>query len=88
MLIISGQVKRETYVHTYDLPGLRQLGDQEVDIVSMVHGITKYAVTVTNPQSIRYHLEKAWHLSQMGSRAHVGWIFPLMYSPVRLTDQL
>jgi len=66
MLIISGQVKRETYVRTYDLPDLRQLGDQEVDIVSMVHGITKYAVTVIDPQMIRYHLEKAWHLSQMG----------------------
>lgn len=66
MLIISGQVKRETYIRTYDLPNLRQLGDQEVDIVSMVKGITKYAVTVTDPQTIRYHLEKAWHLCQMG----------------------
>jgi acetolactate synthase-1/2/3 large subunit len=66
MLIISGQVKRETYIRTYDLPDLRQLGDQEVDIISMVRGITKYAVTVTDPQTIRYHLEKAWHLSQLG----------------------
>ncbi|OQY88421.1 MAG: acetolactate synthase [Anaerolineae bacterium UTCFX1] len=66
MLVISGQVKRETYIRTYDLPELRQLGDQEVDIVSMVKGITKYAVTVTDPQTIRHHLEKAWHLCQMG----------------------
>ena len=66
MLILSGQVKRETYIRTYDLPNLRQLGDQEVDIVSMVRGITKYAETVTEPQSIRYQLEKAWHLSQNG----------------------
>ncbi len=66
MLVISGQVKRETYIRAYDLPELRQLGDQEVDIVSMVKGITKYAVTVTEPQTIRHHLEKAWHLCQMG----------------------
>ncbi len=66
MLILSGQVKRETYIRTYDLPNLRQLGDQEVDIVSMVKVITKYAVTVTDPQTIRYHLEKAWHLAQTG----------------------
>jgi acetolactate synthase I/II/III large subunit len=66
MLILSGQVKRETYIRTYDLPGLRQLGDQEADIVSMVQGITKYAVTVSDPQDIRYHLEKAWHLAQSG----------------------
>lgn len=66
MLVISGQVKRETYIRTYDLPELRQLGDQEVDIVSMVKGITKYAVTVTDPQTIRHHLEKAWRLCQTG----------------------
>lgn len=66
MLILSGQVKRETYIRTYNLPELRQLGDQEVDIVSMVKVITKYAVTVTDPQTIRYHLEKAWHLAQTG----------------------
>ena len=64
MLIISGQVKRETYIRTYDLPDLRQLGDQEADIISMVRGITKYAVTVTDPKTIRYHLEKAWHLAR------------------------
>ena len=48
MIIISGQVKRETMMSTYDNPGLRQLGDQEVDIISMVKGITKYAVEITN----------------------------------------
>jgi acetolactate synthase I/II/III large subunit len=66
MLIISGQTKRETYIRTYDLPDLRQLGDQEVDIISMVRGITKYATTITDPQTIRFHLEKAWHLCQSG----------------------
>ncbi|MBK9926877.1 MAG: thiamine pyrophosphate-binding protein [Anaerolineales bacterium] len=66
MLVLSGQVKLETYIRTYDLPNLRQLGDQEVDIISMVYGITKYAVTITDPQTIRYHLEKAWHLAQSG----------------------
>jgi acetolactate synthase-1/2/3 large subunit len=66
MLVLSGQVKRETYIRTYDLPNLRQLGDQEVDILSMVRGITKYAATVTEPETIRYHLEKTWHLAQSG----------------------
>jgi acetolactate synthase-1/2/3 large subunit len=44
MLILSGQVKRETCMATYGLTDLRQLGDQEVDIVRMVKGITKYSV--------------------------------------------
>lgn len=64
MLIISGQVKRETCLATYNIPGLRQLGDQETDIISMVHGITKYSAFVDDPSSIRYHLEKAVYLAE------------------------
>lgn len=66
MLIVSGQVKRETYMRSYELPGLRQLGDQEVDIVSMAKGITKYAVTVHDPLTIRYHLDRALRLATSG----------------------
>ena len=66
MLVISGQVKRETCMATYGLTDLRQLGDQEVDIVRMVKGITKYAEFVSNPESIAYHLERAWYLAQNG----------------------
>ena len=63
LLVVSGQVKRETLMATHGLVGrLRQLGDQEVDIVGMVRGITKYAVTVTDPATIRYHLERALFL--------------------------
>ena len=64
MLIISGQVKRETCMATYGLTDLRQLGDQEVDIIRMVKGITKYAVFVSDPAMIAYHLERAWYLAR------------------------
>ena len=66
MLVLSGQVKRETVMSTYGLTDLRQLGDQEVDIIRMVKGITKYSVMVTEPESIAYHLERAWYLAQHG----------------------
>jgi acetolactate synthase-1/2/3 large subunit len=66
MMVVSGQVKRETMLSSYNIPGLRQLGDQEVEIVPMVKGITKYAVTVTDPNTIRYHLEKALYLTTYG----------------------
>jgi acetolactate synthase-1/2/3 large subunit len=66
MLVISGQVKMETCLAAYQLPNLRQLGDQEVDIVRMVKGITKYAVLVRDPKTIRYHLERALHLASAG----------------------
>ena len=65
-LILSGQVKRETCMATYGLTDLRQLGDQEVEIIRMVKGITKYSVFVDDPDSIAYHLERAWYLAQSG----------------------
>ena len=66
MLILSGQVKRETCAPALHMTGIRQLGDQEVDIVRMAGGITKYAALVSDPQRIRYELEKAYHLANTG----------------------
>ncbi len=73
LLVISGQVKRETCMTSRGLTDLRQLGDQEVDIVGMVKGITKYAVLIDEPLSIRYHLEKAYFLAKSG-RPGPCWI--------------
>jgi acetolactate synthase-1/2/3 large subunit len=42
---------------------LRQLGDQEFDIVKTAKTMTKYAVQVNDPEEIRYHLEKACYLA-------------------------
>ena len=67
--MISGQVKRA------DLKGTAAFarGPQEVDIVAMVKGITKYAATIMDPADIRYHLEKAFYLATTGRRGPV-WI--------------
>lgn len=72
MIVISGQVKRETYARNYSLP-LRQLGDQEIDIIDMVKGITKYAVVLQDPADARYVTEKALHLAMRGRPGPV-WI--------------
>jgi acetolactate synthase-1/2/3 large subunit len=78
-LFVSGQVKRADRMFAADgTPlGVRQVGIQEVDIVSIVASITKYAVTVVDPQSIRYHLEKAWHLATSGRPGPVWIDIPL-----------
>jgi acetolactate synthase-1/2/3 large subunit len=73
MLIVSGQVKRPDR----KAPGMRQMGVQEVDIVSIVEPITKYAVTVLDPTSIRYHLEKAVWLAGHGRPGPVWIDIPL-----------
>lgn len=59
MLVISGQVKFTTTVSCCPEIPLRQLGDQEWRIVDTVSEMTKYAVMVTDPNRISYHLEKA-----------------------------
>ncbi|MGE4481375.1 thiamine pyrophosphate-binding protein [Acidocella sp.] len=72
MLVISGQVKQETMATSYDLP-LRQLGDQEADIVGMVRGITKFAVVLRDKEDVRYVVEKAIYLARTGRPGPV-WI--------------
>ena len=69
-IFISGQV----YLNqTIGNSGLRQVGVQEFDIVSMVKSSTKYAVIVKDPNLIKYHLEKAYYLSTEGRPGPV-WI--------------
>ena len=72
MFVVSGQVKRETTIRARNLD-MRQLGDQEYDIVASVKPMTKYAEMVLDPNDIRYHLEKAWYLCQNGRPGPV-WI--------------
>ncbi len=73
-LFISGQVKRSDLIGTL---GIRQHGVQEVDIVTMVKSITKYAVIIMDPLSIRFHLEKAVHLAKTGRPGPVWIDIPL-----------
>ncbi len=45
---------------------VRQVGFQETDIVEIVKTLTKYAVTVNDPSTIRYELEKTVHIAKSG----------------------
>ncbi len=73
-VFISGQAKRSDLKGA---SGVRQMGSQEVDIVSMVACITKYAVTVLEPDEIKFHLEKAWHSATSGRMGPVWLDIPL-----------
>lgn len=75
-MFISGQIKYSTTVESTGLP-LRQLGDQEANIVAMVQSITKYAVMVRDPNSIRFHFEKALYLARNGRPGPVWLDIPL-----------
>jgi acetolactate synthase-1/2/3 large subunit len=89
-LFLSGQVKRADRlvspegVHS----GVRQMGVQEVDIVSIVKPLTKYAVTVDQPESIRFHLEKAIYLAQSGRPGPVWIDIPLDVQAIQIDESL
>lgn len=60
LMVISGQVKRPDALNGRPL---RQTGVQEVDIVSMVKPVTKYAVTIQKPEDARRCFEEAvWQM--------------------------
>jgi acetolactate synthase-1/2/3 large subunit len=70
LLVISGQVKRTDAINGRNI---RQGGVQEVDIISMVKPITKYAVTLESPADVRKCLEEAlWHMKS--NRPGPVWI--------------
>lgn len=73
-LFISGQVKRPDLKGN---SGVRQMGVQEVDIVSAVKAMTKYTKLITDPDSIRYHLEKAVYFARSGRPGPVWIDIPL-----------
>lgn len=73
-IFISGQVTSDTLIAE---TGLRQFGIQESNIVDLVKPITKYAVTVTDPLTIKFHLQKAYHLAMTGRPGPVWLDIPL-----------
>jgi len=78
VLYLSGQVKYETTVGSDPSnPSLRQLGDQEINVIDMVKGVTKYAKMITEPNSIKQELDKAVNLATTGRPGPVWLDIPL-----------
>jgi acetolactate synthase-1/2/3 large subunit len=73
-IFISGQAKRADLIGS---SGVRSMGQQEVDIISIVRPITKYAKTILEPETIRHELEKAVYLATHGRRGPVWIDIPL-----------
>lgn len=73
-IFLSGQVKRADSLRGR---GVRSMGPQELDIISVVSPLTKYAMTITDPATVRHDLEKALHLATSGRRGPVWLEIPL-----------
>lgn len=92
MFVLSGQVRYDTtarYALQYTGTPLRAMGDQEYDIVKSVEHMTKYAVMIEDPKTIRYHLERAWHLAITGRPGPVWVDIPVNFQGCFIeTDEL
>ncbi len=74
VFVVSGQVKRMDMINNQ---GVRHQGMQELDIISVVDSITKYAALVDDPQMIRYHIERALYEATHGRKGPVWLDIPL-----------
>lgn len=74
VFVVSGQVKRADMINQQ---GIRQQGMQELDIISVVKPITKYAALVDDPQMICYHVERALYEATHGRKGPVWLDIPL-----------
>lgn len=84
MIVISGQVKMMDQIRDQ---GIRQQGMQELDIVSIVKPITKYAVMVTKPEEIRYHLDRAVYEATTGRKGPVWLDLPLDIQAMQIDEE-
>ena len=92
MIVLSGQVRYNTTVpYMLEETGyaVRQFGEQEYTIIPSVEPMTKYAVMVTDPLEIRYHLERALWTANEGRRGPVWLDVPQNVQNARIeTDDL
>ena len=77
MVIVSGQIKRATMITACPNLKLRQLGDQEYNIVDAVKPMTKFAKTVMSVEEVPQVLEDAWRICQEGRPGPVWIAVPL-----------
>ena len=76
VVYVSGQCNRNEMMTIAKSP-VRAIGQQEADIVSIVRSITKYAVTIMEPEDALYHVEKALYLAKAGCQGPVWLDIPL-----------
>lgn len=87
VLYLSGQVKFETTIMSCPELHLRQLGDQEINIIDIVKPVTKYAKAVLDPESIRIELDKAIHAATSGRPGPVWLDIPMNVQAASIDEQ-
>ena len=76
-LFIGGQVKRSETSANSKVPNLRQFGVQELNMIPIVESLCKYAITLNEPEKVKFELEKAVYLAKTGRPGPVWLEVPM-----------
>ena len=84
MLVISGQVRSDLIA---DYSTIRQKGPQEGNVLEMAKPVTKYAITLLDPQKVRFELEKMLYMATDGRPGPVWLDIPLDISGTEVEEE-
>jgi acetolactate synthase-1/2/3 large subunit len=76
LFVLSGQASSKLLRYEHDT-GIRQHGTQSLDLEHIVSPVTKYFAAVMSPETIRFHLEKAYYEAMDGRRGPVWLDIPV-----------
>ncbi len=87
VLHITGQVNTfEQRGAQLETKKTRQVGFQETNIIDIVSSITKYSVKLNDPKKIKYHFDKAFHISQNNRQGPVLIDIPVNFQNLKLNS--
>lgn len=84
MIVLSGQVKRETCLDFHHLPDLRQLGDQEGPTIALAKAVCKFTHQIREPEEIAAVLPAAFSAAVSGRPGPVWLDIPLDIQATRI----
>lgn len=87
MIVISGQAKKETMLQTYNINGLRQLGDQEANISALVSTICKKVVVLTDPLKVNETIDELFEICMKDRQGPVWLDVPIDVQAFPLPDE-
>ena len=85
-IFVSGQNKLEETTHFTGMQ-IRTFGQQEADIIPMVESITKYAVMITDPETVDEHINEAIYQATTGRKGPVWIDVPLNVQNMRIEPE-
>jgi acetolactate synthase-1/2/3 large subunit len=87
MIVISGQARSDTLISSTGIKNLRQLGDQELEVITTVSRITKWCTQLKNPLELPEIIAKAYLVATTGRPGPVWIDIPVDIQGTKVTGK-